>query len=181
MKTNGLIAIFIVIFFVTDLKGEIEQIQVRWNTFKCSNSCLLQIETNLKSIQDVTHVVINMGPGTAVMGWKSNHSFSYEPFKLASSAAGTRFDEMRLRVSGIIRREGDHFYLISHGDHTRFLLISAGQMMLELKNQLLAAEKNRSNVMISGPLYSLDLYPLTLVIEQINIQKDLNPYPYGDN
>jgi hypothetical protein len=183
MKRMRLIGTFILIFFAKYLTAEIQQIQVHWNTFKCSNACVLQIESHLKSIKDVTNVVLNIGPGTALMGWKTNRYFSYEPFKLASSAAGISFDETRLRVSGTISHLGENFYLTSSGDKTIFLLIVASQidrrydkistypLETNMKNQLMIAEKNRWSVVISGPLYLPDHYPLTLIAEQIQIHK----------
>lgn len=167
------------------LHAEIEQIDIRWNAFKCLDACVPFIERGLQGIPQVTHIKINSKEGTASMGWNPASPFSYEPFNLASATAGIHFDEMRLNVKGTISHEGDNLYLTSSGDHTRFLLIgpvktepgryvprfnvATRPLTGDAKNQLLDAEKNGLMVNISGPLFLPSSHSLTLMAEHIKI------------
>jgi hypothetical protein len=178
----SLLALFVV---GPPLQAEIEQIDIRWNAFKCLETCVPFIERGLQAIPQVTHIQVNAKEGTASMGWNPTVPFSYEPFKLASATAGIHFDEMRMRVKGTVSHEGDHLYLTSSGDHTRFLLIgplkaepgryvprfnvATRPLTGDAKNQLLDAEKNGLMVTISGPLFLPSSHSLTLMAEHIKI------------
>jgi hypothetical protein len=178
----GLLALLI---FGNFLQAEVEFIEIRWNAFKCLDICTPLIEKNLNAIRDVHNVKINARAGVATMGWSPNYPFSYEPFRLASSAAGIHIDDMRIRVRGTISHDVDNFYLVSSGDDARFLLlgpistvpgryipkynIASYPLTGDVKEQLLEAEQNRFTVVISGPLYLPSRYPRTLIAAQIKI------------
>jgi hypothetical protein len=178
----GLCALFVTVNF---LQAEVEFIQIRWNAFKCLDICTPLIEKNLNAIRNVTNVQINARSGVATMGWSPNYPFSYEPFRLASSAAGIHIDDMRIRIRGTIGHDFDNFYLVSIGDDSRYLLLgpistvpgryipkynmASYPLSRDTKEQLLEAEKNGLTVVISGPLYLPSRYPHTLIAEQIKI------------
>ena len=185
MKKIGWLGLFALLVCVNSLQAEVEQIEIRWNAFKCLDTCVPLIQRNLLAIKHVTNLQINARSGTAVMGWNPNYPFTYEPFRLASSAAGIHIDDVRIRVRGTIAHDGDNFYLVSDGDDARFLLIGplrpeSGRYIPNyslatrplsgtVKEQLLEAEKNQFTVVISGPLYLPRRYPRTLITEQIKV------------
>lgn len=167
------------------LTAEVEQVTVRWNAVTCYDTCTPLLENNLKAISSVHNLQMNGRSGAAVMGWNPQHPFSYEPFRLASSAAGVRLLDMRVRVRGTIAHDADRFYLVSTGDNARFWLLGAIQtgndryvpryntesypLTGPIKAQLLEAEERGLTVVISGPLYLPTQYPRTLIAEQIKI------------
>ena len=185
MKKIGWLGLFALLVCINSLPAEVEQIEIRWNAFKCLDTCVPLIQRNLLAIKHVTNLQINARSGTAVMGWNPNYPFTYEPFRLASSATGIHIDDVRIRVRGTIAHDGDNFYLVSDGDDARFLLIgplrpesgryipnyslATRPLSVTVKEQLLEAEKNQFTVVISGPLYLPRRYPRTLITEQIKV------------
>lgn len=169
------------------LNGEVQQINVTWNAFKCQSSCVSQIKSNLEGIAGVEKLEINSQAGSGVIIWKPNVPLSYEPFRYAAAAVGITIDSMRVRVKGTILRNGNNFFLISDGDGTTLQLIgpvaSQPGRYIPLYNlashplsdaaieALTRAEQNRSSVLISGPLFLPSYYPLTLIAEQIKLSK----------
>jgi hypothetical protein len=191
MNKIWLLGLSLLLFTRNNLKGEIQEILIRWNAFKCLNVCVPSIERNLNGIRGVIKPQIDSTSGTAVMGWEPKAPFSYEPFKLASAAVGIRFSEIRIRVRGTIFHDAENFYLISTGDDSRFKLVGPinappGQytpsynlanniLTPRLKDQLLNAEKEDQELLISGPLYLPNQYPRVLIIEQIKVIEEENP------
>jgi len=166
------------------LQGEVEEILLTWNAFKCQDVCIPLIERNFGSIREVNNLQINAPSGIAVMGWNPNYPFSYEPFRYAAAAVGININTMRLRVRGMISHDEDNVYLVSNGDDARFLLIGpihtepgryipnnlvSYPLSSEAKEQLLSAEKNQWTVVVSGPLFFPSHYPRTLITEQIKV------------
>lgn len=167
------------------LQGEVEEVTIRWNAMKCLDICVPGIQRNLSGIREVSNLQINDRSGIAVMRWSPNYPFSYEPFRLAMSAAGIAVLDMRLRVRGTISHDVENFYLTSTGDGARFLIL--GPILVEsaryvprynpathpltgpVKEQLLEAEQKNDTVVISGPLYLPTQYPRTIMAEQIRI------------
>jgi hypothetical protein len=180
-------SIFSLIAFGQTLQAEIEEIMIRWNAATCLETCIPLLRKSLAAITSVNNLQMNGRSGTAVMGWSPNQPFSYEPFRLASSAAGVRILDMRLRVRGTIAHDIDNFYLVSIGDNARFLLIGPiqanGANYVPYYNllthpltgpviaKLLEAERNQQTVSISGPLFLPTHYPRTLIAEQIKFNK----------
>lgn len=173
--------------FAIDLSAGVEEIQISWNALKCLYTCVPSIEKNLYQIGSVSDVKIDAQSGTATMKWDANVPFSYEPFRLASSAAGIRFRHMRVKVSGRIVHDGEFIYIQSPGDNSRFLLIGPiktepGRYIPNFsfethpltqrdKETLLRAERNGSTVEISGPLYIPSHWPRVLITEQIKVRE----------
>ena len=167
------------------LQGEVEEIQVKWNAFKCLSPCVDSIAQHLKGINTVSDVQINGQMGTAVMKWNQNIPFSYEPFRGAFAAAGGIYiREMRVRVSGKISHDSVNYYLNSSGDHSSFQLIgpiftepgrytpkniASHPLTPEIKDRLNEAENHNATVVISGPLYLPSHYPRVLLAEDIKI------------
>ncbi len=171
--------------FGNSLPAEVEQITVRWNAVTCYDTCTPLLENNLKAIANVTNLQMNGRSGAAVMGWNPHQTFSYEPFRLASSAAGVRLLDVRVRVRGTIAHDADRFYLVSTGDGARFWLLGpivtgdnryvprynpeSYPLVGPVKTQLLEAQEKGQTVVISGPLYLPTRYPRTLIAEQVKI------------
>lgn len=181
-------SIFSLVAFGQALQAEVEEIVIRWNASTCLETCIPLLGKSLAAIASVNNLQMNGRSGTAVMGWNPNQPFSYEPFRLASSAAGVRILDMRVRVRGTIAHDSDNFYLVSIGDNARFLLIGPiqanGSNYVPYYNllthpltgpvvaKLLEAERNQQTVSISGPLFLPTHYPRTLVAEQIKFNKE---------
>jgi hypothetical protein len=188
MKKIRWITLFVILFFGNSLVAEIVQIEIRWNAFKCLDVCIPRVVENLKAIPQVSNIQTDAQSGSAVMQWNPGYPFTYEPFRLASSSAGIRFEEIILHVRGTISHTLDNFYLNSAGDRTPYLLVGPNQPTLghhlsrfnrnpvnrplteEVKKQLLETEQEGSEVVVSGPLFFPKLQtPLTLVAEKIQI------------
>jgi hypothetical protein len=169
-----------------ELKGEIEEVIVTWNAFKCQSTCAAQIQQNFSVIQAVKNLTVNAAIGTATMGWDPKYPFSYEPFRYAAAAVGIRITTMRVRIRGTISNDSNNIYLVSNGDRTSFLLIgpiftepgrytpkynlTTHPLSAETRARLLEAEREGVNVVISGPLFLPSHYALTLISEQIKIE-----------
>lgn len=182
LKWNDLLCFFLL---VNSLSAEVEQITVRWNAVTCYDTCTPLLENNLRAIANVTNLQMNGRSGAAVMGWNPHQTFSYEPFRLASAAAGVRLLDVRVRVRGTIAHDADRFYLVSTGDGARFWLLGpivtgndryvprynpeSYPLVGPVKAQLLEAEEKGQTVVISGPLYLPNRYPRTLIAEQVKI------------
>lgn len=166
------------------LEAEIEKIEMTWNSFKCQNSCVAQIEQNLRAIPQVKNLKVDAAEGAAFMSWAIDYPFSYEPFRYASAAVGIHISTLRVRVRGMVKHDSNHFYLVSAGDNTTFTLVGPLQtepgrysplnlslhpLTPDIQGQLLEAEKTGSIIMISGPLYLPSHYNLILVTEQIKL------------
>lgn len=167
------------------LQAEIEEIIITWNALLCQDYCTPLIDKNFGSIAGVKNLQINAPSGRATMGWDSRYPFSYEPFRYAAGSVGIRIKSMRVRVKGRVSYHNDNIDLISNEDNTHFLLIGPIQtepgrynpsynfanrpLPLETRDKLLEAEKNRSTIVISGPLYLPSRYAPTLVVEQMRL------------
>lgn len=169
------------------LFGEVEEIQIKWNSFKCLSPCVDSIAQHLKGINTISDLQINGQGGTAVMKWSQNIPFSYEPFRGAFAAAGgIKIREMRVRVRGKISHDSSNYYLNSTGDQSSFQLIgpiytepgryapkniASHPLTSEMKDQLSEAENHNATVVISGPLYLPSHYPRVLLAEDIKVEK----------
>lgn len=175
------------------LKAEVEEIVMKWNALECLNVCIPTLTEQLQFIPNIDNLQINARAGTAVMRWKPNYFFSYEPFNLATRTVGIRIADFRMRVRGTINHQYDNYYLVSLGDNTSFLLlgplraepgrytiqhnIANHPLSPELRRKLLTAANNNLVVEIEGPLFEPLRYLLMLVVEQIKFDdKDvMNP------
>ncbi|MDP3684297.1 MAG: hypothetical protein Q8S01_10230 [Ignavibacteria bacterium] len=187
MKKQILILILFSSLFITtsNLVAEVEEVILRWNAVLCLETCVPGIERNLAGIRQVSNLQINGRSGIATMGWNPSYPFSYEPFRLAMSAAGIAILDMRLRIRGTITHDSNNVYLISNGDGARFRLLGAlvvdqgryiprysmetHPLPPSVKAQLLDAELKGYTVIISGPMYLPAQYPLIITAEQIKI------------
>ncbi|MFI0434944.1 MAG: hypothetical protein ACH350_04345 [Parachlamydiaceae bacterium] len=169
-----------------EARGEIEEIQISWNAFKCQHDCIQQINRHVGSIKGVQDLKIEGSSGIANMRWNPLIRLSYEPFRYAAAAVGINIITMRLRVKGTITHDSENIYVISHQDGTRFNLIgplhiepgryipkynlATHPLSNEKKEQLLLIEQQGKSVIISGPLFLPSNYPLTLITEQIQVK-----------
>jgi hypothetical protein len=167
------------------LEAEVEEVAVTWNAVKCLNACVSLIEQNFNGIHEVSDLKIDSAAGRAVMKWRPNYPFSYEPFRYASAAVGIHITSMRLRVKGTVSHDSNDVYLTSSGDDSRFLLLGPIQtepgrytpkynpathpLPPEMRDKLLDAEKKGLPVVISGPLLLPSHYTRTLITEQIKV------------
>lgn len=175
------------------LKADILEMVMQWNALLCLDLCTDTLYQQLRNIPNLSDLQINPRAGTAVMRWKPNYPFSYEPFNLATRTVGIRIANFRLKVRGTIRVQEDNIYLVSLGDNTQFLLIgpiraepnryivrqniASHPFSAQLRSDLLMAAANRQVVEIEGPLFEPLRYWLVLTVEQLKIPKDalMNP------
>jgi hypothetical protein len=175
------------------LKADIVEMVMSWNALLCLDLCTDTLRQELSYINNLSDLQINPRAGTAVMRWKPNYPFSYEPFNLATRTVGIRIADFRLKVRGTIRKDQDNFYLVSLGDNTQFLLIGpiraeSGRYIIkqniathplsaQMRQDLLIAAANQQIVEIEGPLFEPLRYWLVLIVEQLKIPKDslMNP------
>ena len=151
------------------LRAEIMEMVMSWNALLCLNICIPTLQQELSYINNVADLQINSRSGNAVMRWKPNYPFSYEPFNLATRTVRLRISDFRMRVRGMIRQLQDNFYLVSEGDNTEFLLIgpvraepgryiiksniASHPLSFDLRRKLQIASANREIVEIEGPLF----------------------------
>lgn len=178
---------------VASLKAEIEEIVMSWNALLCLNYCIPALQNQLSYIENLSDLQINSRAGTAVMRWKPNYPFSYEPFNLASRTIGIRISDFRVKVRGTIKHQQDNFYLVSIGDNSTFLLIGPiraepGRYIIksniashplspDLRRQLQISSAKQEVVEIEGPLFEPQRFWLVLEVEQLKIPKEslMNP------
>ncbi|MFI5344396.1 MAG: hypothetical protein ACHQUC_09275 [Chlamydiales bacterium] len=188
--------LLICLFSCSILSAEVEEIVMKWNALLCLDVCIPTLQQQLGYITNVTDVQINPRAGAAVMRWKPNYPFSYEPFNLASRMVGTRIIDFRMKVRGTINRQQDNYYLVSTGDNSSFLLlgplraepnryiiwsnIASHPLSPKLRQQLLIAANDGQIVEIEGPLFQPWRYLLMLIVEQIKFPEEdqINPQ-YG--
>ncbi len=185
--------LFAFIFSFNCLKAEILEIAISWNALLCLNVCVPTLQQELSYIPNVSDIQINSRSGNAVMRWKPNYPFSYEPFNLATRTVGIRISDFRIRVRGTIRHQQDNFYLVSEGDNTQFLLIgpilaepgryiikhniATHPLSIDLRRQLQIISANQNIVEIEGPLFEPSRYWLVLEVEQLKVSEEdsMNP------
>lgn len=185
--------LLICLFSFSALRAEIEEIVMKWNALACLDICIPTLQQQLGYINNVTDLQINARAGTAVMSWKPNYPFSYEPFNLATRMVGNRIIDFRMKVRGTVYRQQDNYYLVSVGDNTSFLLlgplraetgryiiwsnIASHPLSPKLRQQLLFAAENGQIVVIEGPLFEPLRYLLMLIVEQIQFPEEAQMNP----
>lgn len=186
---------YLIVFFILScsfLTAEVEEIVMKWNAALCLNNCVPLLARQLSYVKNLADVQLNDRAGVAVMRWKPNYPFSYEPFNLATRTVGVRIEDFRLRVRGTINQNGDNFFLVSMGDNTSFLLlgpatslpgryipknIASHPLSPIMRERLALAAQRRDVVIIEGPLYQPLTYLLMLIIAQMKVEEEavINP------
>ncbi len=175
--------IFMLIFTISMLQGEIEEIIIKWNPFICLDTCIPRLASSLQEIPEIANLKIDSKVGVAIMTWDPMRPYSYEPIRRALANAGATLLDMRMRIKGTVYHEGESFYLDANGNNTRFLLVgplrvdpynyvpryslAAHELTLDMKSRLLTIEKSGELILIAGPLYLPAQYPQILIIEDI--------------
>ena len=192
LSFTSLTSLAFLIFLIkfSDGRGEIEQFKISWNAFKCQSPCIELTKENFKKIEGIKDFTVNAEAGSADIKWDPNTPLTYDPFRYAAASVGFNIIEMRIRVTGKIRSDQQDIYLISHQDGTQFRLIGGIQtepgryppkynlnehpLSLATRELLLDAEKQDKNITVAGPLFLPSYYyhPLTLITEQINVEKN---------
>lgn len=187
MNFFTLYGFLISILFTGVATGEVERVAIRWNTVLCNGTCIGRLANSVRSIREISDLRIDEPAGMAEMKWNSSAPFSFEPFRLASGAAGIRFNDIRLRVKGKIDYNGRDFYLISDHDLTSFRLIGPvktepGRYTVsnnmesrpvppDMQELFLHTKATGGTLVISGPLFLPRTYPNVLIAEQIKLPK----------
>lgn len=175
--------------FCMSLLGEIREVVLSWNPAICLDMCIYGLEKNLRELPFVASATFNARAGTAVLKWKKDMSFNYEPLLFATRSIGVTIRDVRIIVTGKISHDGDNYYLLSTGDGTRFLLL--GPLIYEpgrysvrfslethpvppgLMQKFLEAEKNDAILLIEGPLFEFTNYAYlpSIITEKVALPK----------
>jgi len=191
LKILNIIFSVCLIFKSFSLKAEIQEIVMKWNALLCLNTCEPFLSQQLNNIPNLSSVRIDPRAGTAIMKWKPEYPFSYEPFNLATRTVGIRIADFRMKIRGTIRQVQDNFYIISAGDNTTFLLlgpvrvtpnryiveqnIASHPLSADIRLKLLKLATDQQMVIIEGPLFEPLRYLLMLVVEQLKLPKPDDP------
>lgn len=181
--------------FIFPVYGEIEWIKIKWNSPLCPDSCIQNLHKQFEQIKGVSEISIDQSAGQAVLKWKVNQPYAFQPINIAMRMVGLTILDYRIRVKGRIFIDGKTFKLLSIGDDTTFVLLgpinnmNLNQQSIEfsaqnrqitgdLKEKLLAAKKANAAVTIEGVLFEPQRQPLIqLVIEQLNIEEQKQGKP----
>lgn len=169
------------------VNAEVESITIRWTSQLCQKTCGMLLEKELKKVNGVDKVAIDLGAGQASLTWKPMTPFSYTSINTAMHMVGIALRDIRLRVRGHIRHTGETIYLVSEGDNTRFDLVnpvvpnlkgqstvynaSGRKLTPELRQQLLDAEKNGQIATIEGPVFMPErmTVPVQIVVDSLKL------------
>lgn len=171
----------------SNLQAEIEWVKVKWTALLCQQSCVEGLQKQFGQVNGVSQIAINQAGGEAVLTWKKNAPYSYQPINTAMRMIGLTIQDLRIKVRGRVYIQGNNYMLISAGDNTQFTLLGPiNQMNLsqysiefsaqnrqisgEFKNKLLEAKEKNLLVTIEGELFEPQRQPLIqLVIEQLKL------------
>jgi len=192
MKKTTLYFLVALHFTTTHLGAEVQRVTITWNSIMCNIRCGQLIEKKFKELREVQQVAVSPSIGVANLTWKPYVPFSYAPVKTAMQMVGAGVNDIRVRVRGKVRFEGDEVALYSIGDNTRFLLVSPlspdplrqlvephpslRQMNPGLRERILRDVQQDMSVVVEGPLYRpASAWPLTIVIERMQPEKSPEP------
>lgn len=175
------------------VNAEVESITIRWTSQLCQKTCGMLLEKELKKVNGVDKVAIDLAAGQASLTWKPMTPFSYTSINTAMHLVGIALRDIRLRVRGHIRHTGETIYLVSEGDNTRFDLVNpvvpnlkgqstvynaAGRKLTpELRQQLLDGEKNGQIATIEGPVFMPErmTVPVQIVVDSLRFTEVPKP------
>lgn len=171
------------------LYAQIEKITIRWTAQLCQNSCSKLLEREFRKIPGVDEIMIDQGSGQATLTWKEKIPFQFTSINTAMHMVGLSMRDIRIRVKGTIKHMGDHFYLISEGDQTRFDLVNpavphpSGQaseynlatrkLSPPLRQKLLDGEMEKQMATIEGPVFMPErmTVPTQIVVDQLSFSQ----------
>ncbi len=189
---NKQLAFFLIIgallVFQPNLKGEILEVEVTWNSTKCNPSCAELLKERFQKMKQVESVSVNPQSGIAKLKWGTKSPFTYQTVKTQMQMVGIGINAMRVRVRGKAMAQGDRVILTSTGDNTRFTLLSpikvkedqyttlpnASFLKLsdELTEKILSEAKLGKTLVIEGPLYQGSRSPpIHLIVNRLQIEK----------
>lgn len=169
--------------------SEVQSVTIRWTSQLCQKNCGILLEKELKKVNGVDQVGIDLSAGQASLTWKPMSPFSYTSINTAMHMVGIALRDIRLRVKGHIRHTGETIYLVSEGDNTRFDLVNPvapnlkGQSTVynamgrklspELRQQLLDGEKNGLTATIEGPVFMPErmTVPVQIVVDSLRFEE----------
>lgn len=171
-----------------DIAAEIDPILISWRVGECQPGCDVLLEKEVRKLYGVDSLEINTGAGQMSIRWKANQRFDYYAILSAIKKVGLHLANIRVKVRGMIRFEGNNTIIISNGDKTPFYLLGPvqpqnnqytptrsiynRQLTLEQKAQLMEGEKSGAIAVIDGPLFEpYRSPPLFLVLENVSFVK----------
>ena len=180
-------------FTGSSIYSEVQSITIRWTSQLCQKTCGTLLEKELKKVNGVDKVAIDLSAGQASLTWKPMSPFSYTSINTAMHMVGIALRDIRLRVKGHIRHTGETIYIVSDGDNTRFDLVNPvtpnlkGQSVVynssgrklspELRQQLLDGEKNGLTATIEGPVFMPErmTVPVQIVVDSLRFEEPPKP------
>lgn len=183
-KKNFFTLAFLAFVSCSSLSAEVQQVTLIWQPGLCNTKCVELLNKQIAKINGVASVAIDQGQGRAVIVWKNNVPFSFQPLNAAARYVGIRVNDIRLKVQGKLQPYGTQYKLISAGDNTNFILLnplvpqprtqvvaynpSVRQLSPELAATLLDLSKRKQTVTIEGQFYEPYRSPPNyLVVENI--------------
>lgn len=170
---------------LSQLSATIESIVFSWNPGLCIENCGQLLQKELKKVNEIESLTIDLKSGRANLKWNPQKKFSYSLLNQTIRKIGLGIHQWRLVVVGNIQKEGETLYLISSEDLTRFALISPispnpnemnvqhslfnRELRPELKTELLRLLKEKETVQIEGPLFDPWRQPFdySLIVERV--------------
>lgn len=172
--------------FTTVLYSEIQNITLRWTNTSCQETCSRLLEKEFRKIQGMDQISIDTGSKQADLTWKENIPFQYTSLNTALHMVGLSPRDVRIRVRGRVKHNGNAFFIISEGDNTRFELMNpvvpnpggvapqfnayARQIKQPLKQKLLDGEAQQEIATIEGPIFMPErmTVPTQIVVDQLD-------------
>lgn len=177
----------LLLFSVSYISAEIKTVTISWRNINCPEQCIQHLEKFFYDHPPVATVRMNQGGGNAVLTWKPNQPFEYQPVNYAVRRIGLSANNVRIKLTGTISHFGDRFYITSLGDGTRIELLSAPAssktdyvekwsyfthtLSPGYQNQFLDAQRRHLLVTVEGPLFEPDRPPLKMDVESVEVHR----------
>ena len=170
------------------LSAEVQQVVITWNNVSCDAGCSTLLGERFQAMPQVQEVRMNHSTGTTVLMWKPQSPFTYRAVKTTMQLVGVGTNDIRVRVRGKAKQQGQEVILVSLEDNTPFKLISPTPplpdeytvkanpyfrtLSPDLRDRILSEATQDKVLVIEGPLYQpAKVVLLELVVERIQIEK----------
>ncbi|MFQ5729280.1 MAG: hypothetical protein ACE5GN_02850 [Waddliaceae bacterium] len=194
MRSRKFISIFMLsasLLMPRAVQAEVLEVVVIWNSISCNEKCAQILAKSFQKMKQVQEVRVNPTSGITILKWKPKSAFSYYPIKSTMQMIGVGVNDIRVKVRGKAKEQGNEVALFSLEDNTRFVLVSPitplpedytvnpnpydRSLSSDLRERILQEVKQDKVLVIEGPLYQpAKSPPLQLVVERIQIEKKKN-------
>jgi hypothetical protein len=182
---NWIIAFSALLCFAAQTSSaEIIDVVVTFSDPLCDENCRRLVRNSFENVDQVEEVSVS--PGQVLLHWKEGKSFSYQTVRDPMRLIGLSIHGIFVTVRGEASVVGQSAHITSIGDNTSFELTSAPspragryvqfnnplayELLANLREQLQEAEEEGKLVTVSGFLLMPHRLPLTLVVNNINVE-----------